>query len=218
MAFLAGVQTLAADSINVVNASFETLPAGGLNITSGCGSNAGCAYDDNLAIAGWTATGSGDFAFGQLQLGPQVQDYAYVNYIPDGITLAYVNNGSIFQTVNDTAIAGVTYTLDVDLDFRKDGLTETGSAFLDVGGNQVEATGTPASPGNRATYTATYTATSGDAGDAITIVLAASGLQADFDNVQLSDDLSIAPEPSTFELLILAATAMFFGHRVSRAL
>ena len=48
-------------------------------------------------------------------------------------------DATISQVVSTTAVAGVTYTLDVDLGFEKTNL-DLGSVFLIVNGNQVLAT------------------------------------------------------------------------------
>src|ERR1700681_4707439 len=84
-----------ASTIFVDNASFETLPPGGLDQTS-CA--AGCSYSVGN-IAGWNVTGtSGQFIPGTTT--------AYFNSVPDGVTVAYTNGGTISQIVGVTAQAG----------------------------------------------------------------------------------------------------------------
>jgi hypothetical protein len=109
--------------------------------------------------------------------------------------------GTIEQTVAVVAQAGVTYTLQVDLGFRKD-FPDPGTITLLIGSTPVVAIGIPAPfSGNWANYTATYTALATDAGDPISILLSSSGTQGDFDNVRLSDNLVAGvPEPSTLAL------------------
>jgi hypothetical protein len=97
-----------AGAIAVNNPSFETLPAGGLPNTDGCGSVPGCAYSIDQ-IPGWTVTGE---LTGQFQ--PGTTPNMFFNSLPDGPTIAYTNDGSITQTVSTLAAAGVTYTLTVD--------------------------------------------------------------------------------------------------------
>ena len=90
-------------------------------------------------------------------------------------------NAVISQVVSTTALAGVTYTLDVDLGFGTDGRQDLGSVYLMVGNNQspvaiplpsygltrAQMQGT----GNFYDFQTSYTATGADAGDPITIVL-----------------------------------------------
>ena len=88
-------------------------------------------------------------------------------------------NASFWQTVSTPAVAGATYTLDVDLGFAKPAPDEA-SVFLEVGGHQVLATpfasyglnqGQMQFTGNWYDFQASYTATSADAGDPIEILL-----------------------------------------------
>jgi hypothetical protein len=182
-----------ATSILVGNASFETLPASGL--PNGCG--LGCSYSDS-DIPGW-ATISG--SAGQFQPGSSSGNTTYFNALPDGLTVAYSNGGSLAQTVAATAVAGATYTLQVALGFRNE-LPDNATAALVINGNTVVATGTPAPfSGNFADYTASYTATAADAGSAISILLSSPGSQGDFDNVRLASNLAV-PEASTWIMML----------------
>jgi hypothetical protein len=178
--------------IFVDNPSFETLPSGGLNLDS-CGP--GCSYSV-APISGWTITpGGGDV--GQFQPGPGDGNFAYFNYVPDGLTVAYSDGGMISQTVGATVVNGDSYTLTVDLGNRLDGYDDAGSAGLQIGNAvYVPATGIEATPGNWTPWTATFTGTLATAGDSITIQLNAAGAQGDFDNVSLT-----APEPTAVLLL-----------------
>src|SRR5207302_10757629 len=102
--------------ITVNNPSFEIQPAGGLPLTAGC-VGAGCSYNAGAgAIPGWTNSG----ASGEFIPGPQVGNFFAFNTIPDGITVAYSNGPLISQTVGATVQAGVVYTLQIDLGWRKD--------------------------------------------------------------------------------------------------
>ena len=72
-----------ASTIFVENASFETLPVGGLDQT-GCAP--GCSYSVGN-IPGWNVTGSsGQFIPGATP--------AYFNSVPDGVTVAYTNGAA----------------------------------------------------------------------------------------------------------------------------
>ena len=174
--------------LTVANASFETLPGAGLPYCNGSGT--GCYSID--AIPGWTNDGTS----GQFQPLP-----SQLNSIPDGVTIAYTNGGTIAQTIAATAVAGRTYTLMVDVGFRKDVL-EPGTIGLTVGSTTVVGTGTPPAQfsGDYGTFTAVYTATALDAGATIRIVLGSPGVQGDFDNVRLNVDA--VPEPAAWSLLI----------------
>jgi hypothetical protein len=94
-----------ADPITVANPSFETLPPGGLPLSCG----ASCTYSVG-PIPDWTLVG---FA-GQGQVIPGVGVPSF-NTIPDGITIAFSNGGTISQTVGATAEAGVVYAMQVIL-------------------------------------------------------------------------------------------------------
>jgi hypothetical protein len=112
-----------ASTILVDNASFETLPGSGL--VNLCGTN--CSFSV-APIPGWVVTGN----TGQFQPGPPVTT-TYFNSVPDGITVAYTNSGTISQIVGVTAQAGLTYTLQVALGLRNDHLPEPGIIDLMVG-------------------------------------------------------------------------------------
>jgi hypothetical protein len=198
-----------ADVIAVTNASFETLPVSGF--TSGCG--AGCGFSVGIGIPGWITTPSGG-SIGQFDPGPPGPANPYFNYLTDGSTVAYSNDGTISQTVTVTAVAGVTYTLAVDVGVRKD-VPEPGAVNFEVGGATISAVGTLASSGNWSTFTATYTATLADAGDAMTIVLGSPTVQGDWDNVSLTDNVASVvtaaddlPEPGSLALLATGLVAM----------
>jgi len=213
-ASLMGLLTLMATAasagpITVNNPSFETLPPGGLPI--GCGT--GCSFSE-AAIPGWT---NGGFS-GQFIPGTQVGNFFAFNTIPDGITVAYSNGGTISQTVGATVQAGVVYTLQVDLGWRNDDPTFLGSADLLVNGNQYFSTDATPVQGNFSNFTATYTGLAADVGDSITIQLNTPGQQGDFDNVRLSDNLASVPAPAlgsgpaTFAVLG-GALALFYRKR-----
>ena len=195
MLLTAGVGTASAAVIPVANGSFETLPAAGL--PNPCGT--GCSFSANDPVPGWTGSGG----FGQFQPGPAAGNTTFFNTVPDGITVAYSNGGSLSQTVGAVAQAGVTYTLMVDLGFRKDAL-DNATAELVVGSNTiVNVLSATQLTGDWVTDTVTYTATAADAGAAISIILVSQGIQGDWDNVRLSDSLGTvaAPEPISLALL-----------------
>ena len=103
----------------------------------------------------------------------------------DGVQNAWLNAGTLSQTVGVTAVPGITYILRVDLGERPDSVPTVSKMFLSVGGNLIQGTGPTLVSGQWATYTAVYTALAADAGSAISIVLGQSAFQAEFDNVRL---------------------------------
>jgi hypothetical protein len=183
--------TLAASPVAITNASFETLPSGGLNVP--CGGT--CAYSEGVAIPGWTDGGD----TGQWITGGYGGNPSAIN----GTVLAYTNDGYISQDVG-AALAGSTYTLVVALLHRAD-YPMAGVIQLEIGGTVVAtATGADQGPGTWSDWTATYTASAADAGKTVTILLSATTNQGDFDNVRLNSSLTSTPEPTSFALAALA--------------
>jgi hypothetical protein len=183
------MSVIRAGVIPVNNPSFEVLPAGGLTIPG----NLGGSYSES-PIPGWV-TGPEFIGAqtGQAQLGGPsgIVPNSYINTLPDGPTIAYSNGGTISQTVAATVQVGVTYTLQVDIGARLDTSLAhfDGVADLLINGKQYLAAGVE-NFGGWATYTATYTGLTADAGQSITIELRSSGDQGDFDNVRLSDNVN----------------------------
>jgi len=188
-----------ASPIPVSNASFENLPLGGLPFTCG----AGCS-DSVAAIPGWVNGG----VSGQFQPGTGGGNFTYFSTLSDGPTSGWSNGGLISQTVIPTVALGVTYVLQVDLGLRND-IPSSASAGLLINGNLITAVGAAPTAGNWSTFTATYTGLAGDVGQSITIQLAASGIQGNFDNVRLSDDLGTVPEPGTATVFALGLAGIF---------
>ena len=104
-----------------------------------------------------------------------------------------------------TVAADTTYTLKVDLGFRKDGISSLGTVALLVGSTPVYGIGVPPTIGNWSTFTATYTSVSADVGKTLTIQLTATGTQSDFDNVRLD------ASPTTPQVQILPQLAFGGG-------
>lgn len=176
-----------AAAITVINPSFETFNP--LTVDCSVGS-AGCAYNVS-GVPGWTSTGiTGSWQPGAV---PSI----FLNFLPDGPTSVYsLDNSSLTQTVAQTAVAGITYTLKVEIGNRKD-QPPGGYAQLLIGGNTIAATGGPIAEGGWTTFTAMYTALPGDAGQAISIRLGSIARQGNFDNVRLTE----VPEPGTVALM-----------------
>jgi hypothetical protein len=183
-------------ALPVVNSSFESLPSGGLPF--GCGT--ACSYSED-AIPGWTNTGTS----GQFQPGSGSGNLTYFNFVPDGVTVAYSNGGTITQNVG-TATAGATYILEVDVGARNDGFHAPATVDLVIGGNDHFAVGIYPTSGNWATYTLTYTASLADQGALMSIVLGTPFAQGDWDNVRLS----AVPEASTWGMLLIGFASVGF--------
>jgi hypothetical protein len=183
-----------------------------LNLTD-CG-NPGCAFSDN-AVVGWndSVTGVGGHAVeGQWQIGnlPATGSFNSDPVPGENIVLRSIN-ATTNQTVSATAIAGVTYTLDVAFGF----MTSQGNnatADLIVNGHKVLATPLASygltqtqmqRTGNWYDFQASYTATVADAGMPIEILLGESGGQwGMFGNVRLTDPPA-APEPATWAMMLI---------------
>jgi hypothetical protein len=198
---IGGPSGAAAAPILVANPSFEILPVGGLPLDS-CGP--GCFFSSGTPIPGWNSSGQ----FGQFQPGVQDGNFTTFNSVPSGITVAYSNGGSISQTVGPVGQVGVTYTLQVDVGFRKD-LINPGTVALVVGSHTTDATGAvPQMSGNWVNYTASYTAVASDAGAPISILLSSPGSQGDWDNVRLSDNITAIPEPMSLAVIGVGILAL----------
>jgi hypothetical protein len=210
MSLMAAASGASAAVIPVVNGSFETLPAGGLP-NGGCG--AGCSYSINDPVPGWSGTAS----FGQFRPGPASGNLAFFNSVPDGLTVAYSNGGSLAQTVAAAAVTGVTYTLSVDIGYRND-IPDNGTVELVVGSNHIAnpILSPPQLSGNWVTDTIVYTAIGADAGAPISLVLSSPGAQGDWDNVRLSDNATAIPEPMGLALLGTALAALSVLRRRAR--
>jgi hypothetical protein len=209
------VSVASAAAIPVNNFSFENAPGGFANAPlplTGCGT--GCSYSNDAVIPGWTATSGGLFEPGPGFPGGTT---AYFNSIPDGVTIAYSNGGTITQNVGSVTGAGLLYTLMVDIGLRKDLPNgPLGTAQLLIGSTVVNATGVTPAPGSFATFTATYLSTPANVGQAIAIQLTSTGSQGDFDNVRL-DASATVPEPATAALFGLGfATFGLIARRTRR--
>ena len=211
-----GVQ---AGTINVVNPSFETLPAGGFPFP--CGpvgpTHYTCAFADSV-VPGWTQSAIYDTTTGSFsgEFKPGVPTITtYFNSVPDGNIVVRALNATISQTVTAVADPGATYTLNVDLGFSKK-VADDGRIYLDVNGKEVE--GTPTAPvvqesGNWVDYTASYTATAADFGGPIGIILwsLGRGPQGFFDNVRLAEvtpQSPSVPEPATWAMMLIGFSGL----------
>jgi len=177
-------------NIAVTNPSFEATPSGTF---SDCSSGCLFTFGPNGDVPGWIRSPFSDTGLFR----PAVP--LRFNFVPDGITVAYSNAGSLSQTVSAVAKKGYTYTLTTMVGLRNDGFANPGTVSLTVGSNTVLATGVAPTVGNWSPFTATYTATAADDGQAITILLDAASPQGTWDMVSLT----AVPEPETWAMMIV---------------
>jgi hypothetical protein len=226
-----------ANIIPVVDPLFDQFPAGptvfnGVMVGPGapnpylyfsCGGT--CRFaDDN--VVGWTSSETYDLPHalsGQVQIGNSTD----FNANPPEPIVERAINATISQVVSTTALAGVTYTLDVDLGFGLDMRPDDGSVYLMVGSTMSqlamplpsygETQAQMQGSGNFYDFRISYTATSAEAGDPISIVLSSitgnTTPTAYFADVRLTDSLVTVnplatPEPATWAMMLIGFGGM----------
>jgi PEP-CTERM motif len=205
----------------------------------GCGT--GCAFADK-PVVGWTASATFQTGAlsGQWQIGTATNTFNGPPIIAGTTTPELIVerdiNATISQVVSTTALAGVTYTLDVDLGFDIGTRPDLAFIFLVVGGHQ-SAAATPLptygltraqmqGSGNWYDFQTSYTATSADAGDPIEILLSSLTGNATptawFADVRLVDSVSsvnplATPEPASWAMMLIGFAGLgFAGYRRAR--
>ena len=219
-----------ADVVPVVDPYFDEFPAGKtvatyLNFTD-CG-NPGCSFSDS-AVVGWTdsvttytkGADEGQWQIGQL---PSTNTFNSDPTTGEPIVLRAIN-ATASQIVSTTAVAGATYTLNVDLGFSKT-QADNASVFLIVDGHNVLATPAPSDgltqaqmqySGNWYDFEASYTATNSDPIEILLSSLTNGNGWGYFGDVRLTDsvDSMAAPEPATWAMMLLGFAGLgFIGHR-----
>jgi hypothetical protein len=218
----------------------------------GCGT--GCAFADK-PVVGWTASATFQTGAlsGQWQIGtatntfngPPIIGGTPTNPIFEPIVERDIN-ATISQVVSTTALAGVTYTLNVDLGFDLGTRPDLASVFLVVGNHQsVAAIPLPSygltqaqmqGSGNWYDFRTSYTATSADNGQSIEILLSSltgnatptawfadvrlrsrsSRHAGGLDSVSFVNPLA-TPEPETWVLMLLGFAGLgFAGYRQAK--
>jgi hypothetical protein len=190
--------------------------------------------DDN--VVGWSSSETYSLPHalsGQVQIGNSPN----FNAGPPEPIVERSINAIISQVVSTTALAGVTYTLDVDLGFGLDRRPDDASVYLMVGTTK-SALAMPLAAygktqaqmqgsGNFYDFQTSYTATAADAGDPITIVLSSitgnTTPTAYFADVRLVDSLSsvnplATPEPTTWAMMLIGFGGMAGVAAVRRSL
>jgi hypothetical protein len=229
LASLAAAAALAgpaqAKIIALTNASFETV--GPIGLVNDC--TFGCVYsDDRTPIVGWTA-GGGAVGAGQLQPGGVVP---FFKFIPDGITVAYLNAGpngggnggeTISQTAPGVSKANTEYALSVSFGYNKS-ILSTGVMELTIGSStQIEpfATGKLGFTGDWERKRIVVTPKPGDVGEPIVIKLSSfdANSVAYFDQVRLVSKPAAArlPEPGVWGLMLMGFAGVGLTVRRRRA-
>jgi hypothetical protein len=193
----------------------------------------GCAFaDDN--VVGWTPSSTfGPGVSGQYQIGTlpssRFNSDPMINATTPEPIVVRAQNASESQIVAPKAVAGVTYTLDVDLGFAKDAEdkalvsivigNDKSALAIPLGSTPLTAKGIEAQEqftGNWYDYETSYTATAADAGDPIEILLSSLNFGQGFSyfaDVRLTDSLPAvdpvaAPEPATWAMMLIGFGGM----------
>jgi hypothetical protein len=200
-----------ADSVPVQNPSFEITGP----LTTTCIGPGTCLYNAG-PIPGWTISGALAGSF-------EPSSYYFNLPLPNGSILAFTNGGSISQTLFGISLQpDSTYTLSVDVGHRLDGDIANYSISLDAGSSVLCTTSGSngsAAPGTFIDAILTCTTGASVPSGFLGIVLAGSGVQIDFDNVQLN--VVPTPEPSASVLMLTGLGAvglLFAGSRRNRYL
>ena len=135
-------------------------------------------------------------------------------YIPDGKIFGWSNGGSLSQVLPDILTRNMSYFLQVDVGQRKD-CCESESfpvVALYAGSTLLASVSVDPAPGGWVTASLRYTTSSSDPllGQPLKIVLSASGIQANFDNVRLDGTM---PEPAAVTLVLAGLIAGIFARR-----
>src|SRR4029450_2516748 len=174
-----------ADSISVQNASFE-LVANPPGLNQAC-AGTGCAFNDvaNGPIPFWTP--SFNASAGSFQPGSST---TYFNTaLPDGNIVAYINSGSISQTLGVSVLPDSIYTLLVDVGRRNDVVGVNYSLNLLAGSNAFctqSGSNSTIAAGTFSEITLICTTGASVPAGLLGIELTGAGRQVNFDDVQLS--------------------------------
>jgi uncharacterized protein (TIGR03437 family) len=171
-------------STAIANPGFETFPSNPFWLTC---PGTGCRYTNDGNVPGWTASSGG--TMGILQ--PGANYFTLPLPTAEGQTVAWINTGTLSQTLGATLQPSTSYTLQVDVGRRLDGNYPSSppTAQLFAGSTLIaSAMGSEPPLGGWTTWTGTYQSSASDplAGQTLKIVLGATAPQGDFDNVRLT--------------------------------
>jgi hypothetical protein len=208
-AFMGTANTALAVPIAVNNASFEDdVCVDGTYTFTGTGAPCG----QLAAPSGWSSA-----AFEGGVWNPTGSSYSVP--IPDGDNIAWVRGGAIYQDVGESIMAGVTYTLEVQVGNRAD-LSDDGVWYLtlqDGGTILASATGQNTVSDSFSTASVSYTALSDGGNLVIALRYGGEGNQVNYDDVRLykigaaeAQGGASVPEPAALVLLGIAVLALGF--------
>jgi len=207
------------DSVTIQNPSFEQI-APTNPLTSMCGP--GCAYNAGNPMPGWIISGVSTINNGIASAGQFEPGSFFSLPLPDGNIVAYINSGSISQTLGVSVLPDSTYTLSVDVGRRTDIITGVNYSLNLLDGSNVLGTCTQSSSnasiaaGTFADITLTCTTGASVPAGLLGIELTGDGTQVNFDNVQLSVSTSTVstPEPGALALTFvgLLMGGLLFAH------
>ncbi len=125
------------DSVTIQNPSFEQI-APTNPLASMCGP--GCAYNAGNPMLGWTISGVPTINNGNASAGQFEPGSFFSLPLPDGNIVAYINSGSISQTLGVSVLPDATYTLSVDVGRRNDIITGVNYSLNLLDGSNVLGT------------------------------------------------------------------------------
>ncbi len=192
-------QSAFAFSVPINNASFENSSAA--EETDGFGNR----YTRST-IDGWEYSGNTEWGIWS----PIDNGMFYTDPVPDGEYIGYLNDGSIFQSLDWVVAANNIFTVSLDIGNRMDDVPFPDAYGVELwAGDTLLVSNGSIVPGEGlfSTLTMDYTVLEGDSiiGSMLGIRIFSEGVQLNFDNLHISNDHidqpAAVPEPTTVILL-----------------